>query len=133
MRAVIQRARSASVTVDGDVVGGFGEPGLVGLLGVTPAHGPGHVAGLARPIWGRRLRRDEQSAADRGAPGGVGRVNSDAGMPSPRTLGSARSSTRPSVCSKRVGSQSTRGQTCEVELCGWPTRATAHASSADSS
>ena len=35
MRAVLQRARSASVTVDGKVVGSFEGEGLVILLGVT--------------------------------------------------------------------------------------------------
>ncbi len=68
MRAVIQRARSASVTVDGEVVGGFDEPGLVVLLGVTHSDGPDQVAWMARKIWGLRLLRDEQSASDVGAP-----------------------------------------------------------------
>ena len=68
MRAVIQRARSASVSVDGEVVGGFDEPGLVVLLGVTHADGPDQVAWMARKIWGLRLLRDEQSASDVGAP-----------------------------------------------------------------
>ena len=35
MRAVLQRARSASVAVDGEVVGSFESEGLVILLGVT--------------------------------------------------------------------------------------------------
>jgi len=35
VRAVIQRARGASVTVGGDVVGSFDGPGLVLLVGVT--------------------------------------------------------------------------------------------------
>ena len=68
MRAVIQRARSASVTVDGEVVGSFDGPGLVVLLGVTHADGPDQVAWMARKIWGLRILRDEQSASDIGAP-----------------------------------------------------------------
>ena len=68
MRAVIQRARSASVTVDGEVVGSFDRPGLVVLLGVTHADGPDQVAWMARKIWGLRILRDEQSASDIGAP-----------------------------------------------------------------
>lgn len=35
MRAVVQRARGASVTVDGMLVGSFDGPGLVVLIGVT--------------------------------------------------------------------------------------------------
>lgn len=68
MRAVIQRALSASVSVDGEAVGGFDEPGLVVLLGVTHADGPDQVAWMARKIWGLRLLRDEQSASDVDAP-----------------------------------------------------------------
>jgi len=68
VRAVIQRARSASVTVDGEVVGSFDGPGLVVLLGVTHDDGPDQVAWMARKIWGLRILRDEQSASDVGAP-----------------------------------------------------------------
>ena len=68
MRAVIQRARSASVTVDGEVVGSFDGPGLVVLLGVTHDDGPDQVAWMARKIWGLRILREEQSASDVGAP-----------------------------------------------------------------
>jgi D-tyrosyl-tRNA(Tyr) deacylase len=68
VRAVIQRARSASVTVDDEVVGSFDGPGLVVLLGVTHDDGPDQVAWMARKIWGLRILRDEQSASDVGAP-----------------------------------------------------------------
>ena len=68
MRAVIQRARSASVSVDGEIVGGFDGSGLVVLLGVTHDDGPDQVAWMARKIWGLRILRDEQSASDVEAP-----------------------------------------------------------------
>jgi len=68
VRAVIQRARSASVTVDGEVVGSFDGPGVVVLLGVTHDDGPDQVAWMARKVWGLRILRDEQSASDVGAP-----------------------------------------------------------------
>ena len=68
MRAVIQRALSASVTVDGEVVGAFDEPGLVVLLGVTHDDGTPQVEWMARKIWGLRILRDEQSASDVDAP-----------------------------------------------------------------
>jgi D-tyrosyl-tRNA(Tyr) deacylase len=68
VRAVVQRALSASVTVAGEVVGAIERPGLVVLLGVTHDDGPEQVAWMARKIWGLRILRDEQSASDVGAP-----------------------------------------------------------------
>jgi D-tyrosyl-tRNA(Tyr) deacylase len=68
VRAVIQRAQSASVTIDGEVVGSLDGPGVVVLLGVTHDDGPDQVAWMARKIWGLRILRDEQSASDVGAP-----------------------------------------------------------------
>lgn len=68
MRAVLQRATSASVTVDGEVVGHFDRPGLVVLLGVTHDDGPDDVAWLARKVRDVRILRDEKSAADLDAP-----------------------------------------------------------------
>lgn len=68
MRAVIQRALGASVTVAGEVVGGFEGPGLLVYLGVTHDDGPDEVAWTARKVWDLRLLRDEQSASDVGAP-----------------------------------------------------------------
>ncbi len=68
MRAVLQRVTSASVTVDGEVVGRIEEPGLVVLLGVTHDDGPDQVAWMARKIRDLRIMRDEKSVADLGAP-----------------------------------------------------------------
>ena len=68
MRAVIQRVLSASVRVDGEVVGELDRPGLLVYLGVTHDDGPTEVAWTARKIWDLRLLRDEQSASDVGAP-----------------------------------------------------------------
>src|SRR6476620_6346037 len=66
MRAVLQRATSASVTVE--VVGRIDEPGLVVLLGVTHDDGPDQVAWMVRKIRDLRIMRDERSVADLGAP-----------------------------------------------------------------
>ena len=68
MRAVIQRVLSASVTVDGTVVGAIDEPGLLVYLGVTHSDGPEDVAWMARKVRDLRILRDEQSASDTGAP-----------------------------------------------------------------
>ncbi|QNN54024.1 D-aminoacyl-tRNA deacylase [Nocardioides mesophilus] len=68
MRAVIQRVLSASVVVDGTVVGAIEEPGLLALVGVTHTDGPAEVAWMARKIWELRILREERSASDVGAP-----------------------------------------------------------------
>ena len=68
MRAVIQRVLSASVVVDGKIVGDLARPGLVVLLGVTHDDGPEQISWTARKIWELRLLRDERSASDLDAP-----------------------------------------------------------------
>ena len=68
MRAVVQRVLSASVSVDGEVVGALDEPGLLVYLGITHGDGPEDVAWMARKIRDLRILRDEQSASDVGAP-----------------------------------------------------------------
>jgi len=47
MRVVLQRVTSASVSVDGDVVGTIG-PGLVALVGIAAGDGPAEADALAR-------------------------------------------------------------------------------------
>lgn len=68
MRAVLQRVTSASVVVDGAVVGGIREPGLLVYLGVTHDDGPDEVAWMARKIRDLRILREEESVGDTGAP-----------------------------------------------------------------
>jgi len=68
MRAVIQRVLTASVAVDGKVVGDLEGPGLVVLLGVTHSDSAKEVAWMARKIWDLRIMREERSASDLGAP-----------------------------------------------------------------
>lgn len=64
MRAVLQRASEASVSIDGEVVGALDAPGLVVLLGVTHGDGPAEVATMARKIAGLRMMPGEVSVAD---------------------------------------------------------------------
>jgi len=66
MRVVIQRVLSASVTVEGRLVGSVTEPALLVYLGVTHDDGPAEVDWMARKIWDLRLLRDEQSLSDVG-------------------------------------------------------------------
>jgi D-tyrosyl-tRNA(Tyr) deacylase len=68
VRAVVQRAARASVTVDGAVVGSFDGEGLVVLVGVTPGDGPAQVEHIARKVAELRILRDERSVVEAGAP-----------------------------------------------------------------
>jgi D-aminoacyl-tRNA deacylase len=68
MRAVVQRASTASVEVAGQVVGCLARPGLVVPLGVTHTDTAAQAAGLARKIYQLRILHGEESAADTAAP-----------------------------------------------------------------
>lgn len=68
VRAVVQRAHGASVSVAGERISGFDGPGLVVLAGVTHDDGPDQVEWLARKIAQLRILREERSAQDEGAP-----------------------------------------------------------------
>ena len=72
MRAVVQRVRSASVTVDGEVVGsidpGPAGQGLMVLVGATHSDTADDAAALAAKVWRLRILDDERSASDVGAP-----------------------------------------------------------------
>lgn len=68
MRAVVSRVTAASVTVDGAVVGALPGPGLLVLVGVSNDDDEADVDTMVRKIAELRILRDEQSAADIGAP-----------------------------------------------------------------
>jgi D-tyrosyl-tRNA(Tyr) deacylase len=68
VRAVLQRASEASVSVDGTVVGRLPAPGLVVLVGVTHSDTAAAAAALARKVFYLRVLRDEKSCADIAAP-----------------------------------------------------------------
>ena len=68
MRVVLQRARTASVEVDGAVVGRLPSPGLVVLVGVTHTDDEATADRLAEKVWTLRILAGERSAADEGAP-----------------------------------------------------------------
>jgi D-tyrosyl-tRNA(Tyr) deacylase len=69
---VLQRVASASVSVDGQVIGELtipdGTHGLVALVGVTHDDTPETAARLADKIWRLRILDGEKSAADLSAP-----------------------------------------------------------------
>jgi D-tyrosyl-tRNA(Tyr) deacylase len=69
VRAVVQRVRSASVSVDGEVVGSIdGGQGLCVLVGVTHDDTEETAARLAAKVHELRILDDERSAAEAAAP-----------------------------------------------------------------
>jgi len=67
VRAVVQRVREASVTVDGEVTGRIGA-GLLVFVGVTHDDTAAKAAALADKVYNLRVLAGERSAADVGAP-----------------------------------------------------------------
>ncbi|MDX6281997.1 MAG: D-aminoacyl-tRNA deacylase [Kribbellaceae bacterium] len=68
MRLVVQRARSAQVSVDDEVVGRIARPGLLVLVGVTHDDTVAVAARLAEKVWTLRILAGERSCADENAP-----------------------------------------------------------------
>lgn len=63
MRAVLQRVKEASVTVDGHVVGKIG-PGLLVLLGVSKDDGPRDIGWMVEKIINLRIFEKEDGKFD---------------------------------------------------------------------
>ncbi|MBA0046153.1 D-aminoacyl-tRNA deacylase [Mycobacterium sp. NPDC050853] len=70
MRVLVQRVASATVSVDGEVVGEIRPEGqgLLALVGVTHDDDAAKAAQLAEKLWQLRILDDEKSAADLCAP-----------------------------------------------------------------
>jgi D-aminoacyl-tRNA deacylase len=70
MRVLVQRVTSASVTVDGQVVGALrpAGQGLLALVGVTHTDDAVKAQRLAEKLWQLRILDDEKSASDVNAP-----------------------------------------------------------------
>jgi D-aminoacyl-tRNA deacylase len=70
VRVLVQRVVSASVSVDGQVVGSIrpAAQGLVALVGVTHSDDAGKARRLAEKLWQLRILEDDRSASDTGAP-----------------------------------------------------------------
>ncbi|GAB5904733.1 D-aminoacyl-tRNA deacylase [Mycobacteroides chelonae] len=70
MRVLVQRVTSATVSVDGEVVGAIRPEGqgLLALVGVTHDDDADKAAQLAEKLWQLRILDEEKSAADVGAP-----------------------------------------------------------------
>jgi D-tyrosyl-tRNA(Tyr) deacylase len=70
MRVLVQRVSSASVSVDGQVVGAIRPQGqgLLAFVGVTHSDDVDKARRLAEKLWNLRILADERSAADVNAP-----------------------------------------------------------------
>jgi D-aminoacyl-tRNA deacylase len=70
VRILVQRVTSASVTVDGEIVGAIAPngQGLLALVGVTHDDDASKAHRLAEKLWQLRVLDDEKSAADVDAP-----------------------------------------------------------------
>lgn len=70
MRVLVQRVTSASVTVDGEVVGSIRPDGqgLLALVGVTHTDDEVVARRMAEKLWQLRILDQERAAADVGAP-----------------------------------------------------------------
>ena len=64
VRGLVQRVKSASVTVAGEVIGEIG-PGLCVLVGVTHEDGPEQARKLAEKLWHLRVMDDEAGVMNR--------------------------------------------------------------------
>ncbi|MGU3652578.1 D-aminoacyl-tRNA deacylase [Mycolicibacterium sp. A43C] len=70
MRVLVQRVKSARVTVDGATVGEIkpSGQGLLALVGITHTDDVALVAKMAEKLWRLRILDDEAAAADVDAP-----------------------------------------------------------------
>lgn len=70
MRVLVQRVTSASVTVDGEVVGAIesGRQGLLALVGITHSDDAAVARKMAEKLWQLRILDDERSVSDVAAP-----------------------------------------------------------------
>ncbi|MFZ9483725.1 MAG: D-aminoacyl-tRNA deacylase, partial [Ilumatobacteraceae bacterium] len=73
MRGLVQRVRSASVTVAGEVVGSVGR-GLCVLVGVTHDDTEAQARKLAEKVWNLRVMDDDDGVMNRSVADTTGEV-----------------------------------------------------------
>ena len=113
MLALIQRVTSASVAVDGAVVGTIG-PGLLALVGVEPGDGEPQARRMAERLLGYRVFADGEGRMNRSlAQAGGGLL-----LVSQFTLAAdTRSGMRPGFSTAAPPAEAERGFNRLVELC----------------
>ena len=113
MLSLIQRVTSATVTVEGEVVGTI-EAGLLALVGVEPGDGEAQIARMAERLLGYRVFADEAGRMNRSlAETGGGLL-----LVSQFTLAADTSSgMRPSFTTAAPPAEAERGFNRLVEIC----------------
>ena len=119
MRAVLTRVRSASVTIDGDVVGKIGKGFLI-LLGVGPEDTREHCRYLAQKALGLRIFEDENGKMNLG----LDQIGGEVLVVSQFTLyGNCRKGRRPSftdAAPPELGNELYEAFLQECEALGYP-------------
>ena len=119
MRAVLTRVNSASVTIDGQVVGKIGKGFLI-LLGVGPEDTPEHCKYLAQKALGLRIFEDENEKMNLG----LEQVGGQVLVVSQFTLyGNCRKGRRPSfteAANPELGNRLYEQFLAECEALGFP-------------
>jgi D-tyrosyl-tRNA(Tyr) deacylase len=113
MLSLIQRVTSATVTVDGEVVGAVGA-GLLALVGVEPGDGEAAIARMAERLLGYRVFADEAGRMNRSL------VDTEGGLllVSQFTLAAdTRSGMRPSFTTAAPPEEAEQGFNRLVEIC----------------
>ena len=119
MRAVLTRVRSASVTIDGEVVGKIGKGFLI-LLGVGPEDTREHCRYLAQKALGLRIFEDENGKMNLG----LDQIGGEVLVVSQFTLyGNCRKGRRPSftdAAPPELGNKLYEAFLQECEALGYP-------------
>ena len=119
MRAVLTRVRSASVTIDGEVVGKIGKGFLI-LLGVGPEDTREHCRYLAQKALGLRIFEDENGKINLG----LDQIGGEVLVVSQFTLyGNCRKGRRPSftdAAPPELGNELYEAFLQECEALGYP-------------
>ena len=119
MRAVLTRVRSASVTIDGEVVGKIGKGFLI-LLGVGPEDTREHCRYLAQKALGLRIFEDENGKMNLG----LDQIGGEVLVVSQFTLyGNCRKGRRPSftdAAPPQLGNELYEAFLQECEALGYP-------------
>ena len=119
MRAVLTRVRSASVTIDGEVVGKIGKGFLI-LLGVGPEDDESHCKYLAEKALGLRVFEDENGKMNLG----LDQIGGEVLVVSQFTLyGNCRKGRRPSftdAAPPELGNELYEAFLQECEALGYP-------------
>ena len=113
MLSLIQRVTSATVTVEGEVVGPI-EAGLLALVGVEPGDGEAQIARMAERLLGYRVFADEAGRMNRS----LADIGGGLLLVSQFTLAAdTRSGMRPSFTTAAPAAEAEQGFNRLVDIC----------------